>query len=139
MDHKELLSIFGTRVRKLRKTRGWTQEELARRARVTSDFLGKAERGDKEPSLFVLLKLATVFSVEPAYLLTPPAGASADLDEIANLLAARSGTEVAWIKQFALFVAENPISVKHVGEPQLPLKYGRPHDGSVRGKRSRRR
>lgn len=140
MNHKELLSVLGRRIRELRTSRGWTQEDLARRARVTADFLGKAERGDKEPSLFVLLKLATVFGVGPAYFLTPPVHAGSDLDEIASLLGSRSGYELAWIKQFILFVTENPVAraSARVAEPHLPLKYGHHADGRARRTRPQR-
>lgn len=138
MDHKSLLLVFGGRLKELRTARGWTQEELARRARVTADFLGKAERGVKEPSLFVILKLATVFGVAPSYLLSAPPEAGSDLVEISDLLAGRSRAELAWLKEFILFTTTTPVA--HVTEPRLPLKYGRaPQERSGRGSPRKRR
>lgn len=121
MEHKALLATIGLRIKELRKARGWTQEELARRARVTADFLGKAERGDKEPSLFVLHKLATVFDVAPAYLLTPEPDRSTDLGALTALLAGRSSFEVSWLRQFVLFVGEHPLDAG-ARRSQLPHK-----------------
>jgi transcriptional regulator with XRE-family HTH domain len=67
---QELRKTIGARVKELRLAHGWTQAEVAKRARITQDFLGRAERGQREPSLYVLTKLASSFGVEPIYLLT---------------------------------------------------------------------
>jgi len=62
--------IFGSTLRRLRIERGWTQEDLAEAAGLTSTYVGQVERGDKIPSLTVVLKLARGLAVEPAELLT---------------------------------------------------------------------
>ncbi|HEX7152152.1 MAG TPA: helix-turn-helix transcriptional regulator [Thermoanaerobaculia bacterium] len=62
-------TIFGTTVRRLRTDREWTQEDLADAAGLTSTYVGQVERGDKVPSLTVVLKLARGLSVAPADLL----------------------------------------------------------------------
>ena len=62
--------IFGETVRRLRTDRGWTQEDLADAAGLTTTYVGQVERGDKVPSLTVVLKLARGLSVAPAELLT---------------------------------------------------------------------
>lgn len=109
MEHKQLLELIGSRVKELRKARGWTQAELAERVSITTDFLGKAERGDKEPSLYVLHKLADVLGVSPSFLLSPAGKTSTGLQELTSLLANRSDAELDWLKQFVLFVERNPI------------------------------
>jgi transcriptional regulator with XRE-family HTH domain len=48
----------------------WTQEDLADAADVTATYLGQVERGDKVPSLTVVLKLARGLAVRPEELLT---------------------------------------------------------------------
>lgn len=63
--------IFGEGIRRLRTERGWTQEDLADAARLTSTYVGQVERGDKVPSLTVVLKLARGLRVSPAELLAP--------------------------------------------------------------------
>jgi transcriptional regulator with XRE-family HTH domain len=68
-------AIFGAAVRRARKQRFWTQEDLADRAGLTTTYVGQVERGDKVPSLTVVLKLAGALEVLPAELLdgfTPP-------------------------------------------------------------------
>jgi transcriptional regulator with XRE-family HTH domain len=62
-------AIFGEIVRRLRKEYDWTQEDLADRAGLTSTYVGQVERGDKVPSLTVVLKLAHALEVLPAELL----------------------------------------------------------------------
>jgi len=61
--------LFGAAVRRLRTARGWTQEDLADAAGLTTTYVGQVERGDKVPSLTVVLKLARGLSVPPAELL----------------------------------------------------------------------
>jgi transcriptional regulator with XRE-family HTH domain len=63
--------IFGEGIRRLRTERGWTQEDLADAASLTSTYVGQVERGDKVPSLTVVLKLARGLRVSPAELLAP--------------------------------------------------------------------
>lgn len=61
--------IFGATVRRLRAERSWTQEDLADAAHLTATYVGQVERGDKIPSLTVVLKLARGLSVLPSDLL----------------------------------------------------------------------
>ena len=61
--------IFGLTVRRLRADAGWTQEDLADRAGLTATYVGQVERGDKVPSLTVVLKLARGLGVTPVELL----------------------------------------------------------------------
>ena len=61
--------ILGSTVRQLRADRGWTQERLAEAAGLTTTYVGQVERGDKIPSLTVLLKLARGLAVAPGDLL----------------------------------------------------------------------
>jgi transcriptional regulator with XRE-family HTH domain len=61
--------IFGATVRELRNRKGWTQEDLADSAGLTTTYVGQVERGNKVPSLTVVLKLARGLGVPPADLL----------------------------------------------------------------------
>ncbi len=58
--------IFGQTIRQARHDRRWTQEELAERAGLTATYVGQIERGDKIPSLTVILKLARGFAIAPS-------------------------------------------------------------------------
>ena len=62
-------TIFGETLRRLRTERGWTQEDVAHAANLTTTYVGQVERGDKVPSLTVVLKLARGLSVPPTELL----------------------------------------------------------------------
>lgn len=62
-------TIFGETLRRIRTERGWTQEDVAAAANLTTTYVGQVERGDKVPSLTVVLKLARGLAVPPAELL----------------------------------------------------------------------
>jgi len=62
-------AIFGASVRRVRNEYDWTQEDLADRAGLTTTYVGQVERGDKVPSLTVVLKLAHALEVLPGELL----------------------------------------------------------------------
>ena len=76
-----LAQVFGTRVRQLRKSRGWSQEVLADAVGLAVTYVGQIERGQRNPSLSVVERFAQVFEVDPIWLLTPgpdePDGATA--------------------------------------------------------------
>jgi transcriptional regulator with XRE-family HTH domain len=63
--------MFGEVVRRLRKEHVWTQEDLAERSGLTTTYVGQVERGDKVPSLTVVLKLCFALNVMPGELLEP--------------------------------------------------------------------
>jgi transcriptional regulator with XRE-family HTH domain len=66
---KAIQSRLGRRVRALRTERGWTQEELAARAKKHPTYIGGIERGERNPTLTVLGDLARALGVSVAALL----------------------------------------------------------------------
>jgi len=58
------------RIRHLRITRGWTQEQLAERAGIHYKYLGDVERGVRNPALFNLTRIARALDVPLAALFT---------------------------------------------------------------------
>ncbi len=62
-------AIFGEAVRRVRKGYEWTQEDLAERSGLTTTYVGQVERGDKVPSLTVVLRLAHALNVLPVELM----------------------------------------------------------------------
>jgi transcriptional regulator with XRE-family HTH domain len=62
-------AIVGTNILKLRKRRGLSQEELAVDAEIDVTYLRGIERGRRNPSLMVLVRLATQLGVHPTKLL----------------------------------------------------------------------
>lgn len=62
--------IVGSNVRRLRKARGLTQEQLAHEAGVAMRYVAGVERAEENPSLRFLVKIAEALGVEPAVLLS---------------------------------------------------------------------
>lgn len=54
---------LGRNVKRLRLARGLTQEKLAYDAEIDLTYLGGIERGRKNPSLLVMVRIATVLDV----------------------------------------------------------------------------
>lgn len=54
----ELATTFGTVLRNLRKKAGLTQEQLGFEAELERNFISMLERGERQPSLTTLVKLA---------------------------------------------------------------------------------
>lgn len=67
----DLVQVLGTNVRKLRKAKGLSQEELALDAGMKRSYLSDLERGVRNPSVRALGRLAEALAVEPAELLQP--------------------------------------------------------------------
>ena len=70
MASTALAAEIGRRIRDLRFARGWSQNDLARRAGLASrSVVSFYELGDRYPSYETLLRLADVFGVSAEYLL----------------------------------------------------------------------
>jgi len=54
------------RLREIRLERGWSQEELARRARISRVYLNKLETRKQDPRLSVVARLAEALKVKIA-------------------------------------------------------------------------
>jgi len=61
MTHKEL---FGARIKSLREAKGWTQEKLAEKMDISSNYLSSIERGKENPTFDMLAKFAEALKVE---------------------------------------------------------------------------
>lgn len=61
--------IFGKRLRQLRLDAGWTQEQLAEAAGITTTYTSDLERGTKVPSLTIVLRISRAFRISVAELL----------------------------------------------------------------------
>ena len=69
----EYQQVFGKHVRELRKERGLSQVELAAKVGIDRSYMGFLERGERNPSLEVIAKIAEALSVTPDELLKPSA------------------------------------------------------------------
>lgn len=58
----------GKTIRQLRLARGWTQEELAERARLHPTYIGGIERGERNVGLDNLIGIARALREHPSAL-----------------------------------------------------------------------
>jgi len=69
MEHiKDLNKAFGLRIRNLRKKKSLSQEDLADRAGLHPTYVGGVERGERNPSLESILKIAKALEISPGQL-----------------------------------------------------------------------
>jgi transcriptional regulator with XRE-family HTH domain len=55
-------AVVGRNVRSLRKARGLTQEALAYAAEIDARYIGGIERGEENPTVAVLSRIASVLA-----------------------------------------------------------------------------
>ena len=63
---------FGATVRLYRGQAGYSQEELADRAGIHRTYIGGIERGERNPTLTMIHRLARALSIPPHQLLEEP-------------------------------------------------------------------
>ena len=61
--------IVGMNVKRFRQRAQMTQEQLAFAAEIDLTYVGGIERGKRNPSVLVLVRIATALGTEPAELL----------------------------------------------------------------------
>jgi len=60
--------IFGTTVRRFREAAGRSQEELAAKAGIHRTYIGGIERGERNPTLLMIYRLAKALGIKPRQL-----------------------------------------------------------------------
>lgn len=63
------LKKFGEQVRRLRTSKGFSQEKLAELAGLHRNYIGGIERGERNIALLNILRLAKALGVSPSELL----------------------------------------------------------------------
>jgi transcriptional regulator with XRE-family HTH domain len=81
MDIRDVLAL---NLRKLRRARGLSQEELAHRAEIDRTYISSLERSVYAAGIDVVDRLASVLGVEAADLLTRPAAQSSEKKKVRN-------------------------------------------------------
>lgn len=69
ITHKDILLKFGQKMQKVRKDKGVTQEELAARLSMHRTYIGLIERGERNPTIRTLYKIAKALKVPASDLL----------------------------------------------------------------------
>ncbi len=65
----DILRVVGKNIRKLRESKGYSQEELAEKAGLKRSYLGHIERGDRNVTLTSLNQIAGALKVHPSVLM----------------------------------------------------------------------
>lgn len=60
---------FGEVIRRLRKDRGWTQEQLGFEADIRRTFVSELEIGNQQPSITTIFKIAKALKIKPSELI----------------------------------------------------------------------
>ncbi len=68
MGNNDQKFAFGARVRQLRTDKGWSQEQLAAEARLDRTYIGGIERGERNPSLLNIYRIARALGVSASEL-----------------------------------------------------------------------
>ncbi len=66
---KDIRIIFGSQLKKLRRSQNISQEELAFRSGLHRTYISSVERGERNISLVNITKLAKALEIEPYKLL----------------------------------------------------------------------
>jgi transcriptional regulator with XRE-family HTH domain len=62
-QEKTINKKFGKRLRQLRQEKGWSQEAFALEAKLDRTYVGGIERGERNPSLRNLARIADTLNV----------------------------------------------------------------------------
>jgi transcriptional regulator with XRE-family HTH domain len=69
ITHRYVLEKFGGQLQKVRKSKGVTQEELAVKLFMHKNYIGMIERGERNPTIRTLYKIAKALKVNSSELL----------------------------------------------------------------------
>lgn len=86
----ELLEIFTTNIKNLMNVRGITSVELAKTCGIHAQSLSRYLTGNSNPTLKVVLKIATALNIPPHALITPPIDPDEDVAKFNSIMAKHS-------------------------------------------------
>lgn len=69
ITHRDILQKFGDRMQKVRKAQQISQEELASKLSMHRTYIGMIERGERNPTIRTLYKIAKALQVNSSELL----------------------------------------------------------------------
>lgn len=67
----DMRKLVGDNCARIRRAKGWTQEQLAERSGLTQQYLSDLERGKRNPTIVTIYELALALEVSHMELVTP--------------------------------------------------------------------
>lgn len=67
----DMRKLVGDNCARIRKERGWSQEELAERSGLSQQYLSGLERGKRNPTIVTIYELAAALKVSHLELVKP--------------------------------------------------------------------
>ena len=61
---RDIKRAFGKRVRELRKSRGWSQEQMGEASDLHWTYIGQVERGERNPTLLTVQAISKAFKMK---------------------------------------------------------------------------
>ena len=84
MDEAKLRNILSQNIRRFRKSKGFSQERLAEKMEISTNYLSDIERGKSWGSPYSLVKLANALEIEVFELFRPQEAVPADVLNTVN-------------------------------------------------------
>ena len=129
---QEIGRTLATRLRELRKQRGWSLERAALQTGVSKAMLGQIERGESSPTVATLWKIAGGFTCSlTSFLVDPVVGSGESL--VRNAAAARTKPGGDDMLVAPLFAYDPRFSFELLELTLLPgyVRYSEPHAAGV--------
>jgi transcriptional regulator with XRE-family HTH domain len=117
---EDIKRLVGQRIRSLRKEKGLSQEELGEKAGFHYTYMGGVERGEKNPSLDTLNKIAGALGVGIVELFPAPQRLNQKKAKALVLETVRSSSP-EMVKLFSDLIE----SIKHLPVSDFPFKKGK--------------
>jgi transcriptional regulator with XRE-family HTH domain len=67
----DMRKLVGDNCARIRKERGWTQEQLAERSGLSQQYLSGLERGKRNPTIVTIYEIAVALEVSHLELVKP--------------------------------------------------------------------
>lgn len=67
----DMRKLVGDNCARLRKARGWTQEELSERSGLSQQYLSDLERGKRNPTIVTIYEIAQALDVSYLEMVQP--------------------------------------------------------------------
>ena len=84
MNEAGLRNLFSQNIKRQRQMKGWSQEKLAEKMEISTNYLSEIETGKGWVSPFSLVKLANALEIEVFELFKPQESISKDLKNKVN-------------------------------------------------------